>query len=65
VFSHKSAVCVATLSLRVVRGDKKGTQVSDETVKYGYWALITRLVSDYAVNYRPVFPSEKTPTKEE
>jgi hypothetical protein len=37
----------------------------DETVKYGYWALITRLVSDCTVNYRPVFSSEKAPSKEE
>jgi hypothetical protein len=40
-------------------------QVSDETVKYGYWALMTWLVSDRTVNYRPVFLSAKAPSKEE
>jgi hypothetical protein len=44
---------------------QKGNTVSDETVKYGYWALITWLVSDCTVNYRPVFSSEKAPSKDE
>jgi hypothetical protein len=44
---------------------QKGNAVSDETVKYGYWALITWPVSDCTVNYRPVFSSEKAPSKEE
>jgi hypothetical protein len=32
---------------------------------YGYWALITWLLHDCTVNYRPVFSSEKAPSKEE
>jgi hypothetical protein len=37
-----------------------GVTVSDETVKYSYWVLLSLLVSDYTVNYRPVFSSERT-----
>jgi hypothetical protein len=44
---------------------QKGNTVSEETVNYGYWALITWLVSDCTENYRPVFSSEKAHSKEE
>jgi hypothetical protein len=40
---------------------QKGNTVSDETVKYGYWSLISRLVSDCTVNYRPVLSSGRAP----
>jgi hypothetical protein len=43
---------------------QKGNTVSDETVKYSYWALMTWLVSDYSVKYRPVFSSERTHWKQ-
>jgi hypothetical protein len=42
---------------------QKGNTVSDETVKYGYWVLMTWLVSDCTVNYRPVFSSDRAPWK--
>jgi hypothetical protein len=28
---------------------------------YGYWASVTRPVSDYTVSYRPVLSSERAP----
>jgi hypothetical protein len=48
-------------SLQVVRGDEEGTQVSDETVMYGYWSLVAWPVSDCTVSYRPVLSSERAP----
>jgi hypothetical protein len=42
---------------------QKGNTVSDEAVEYG-WAIMTWLVSDYTVNYRPVFSSERAPWKQ-
>jgi hypothetical protein len=54
------------LTVRVPASRKrrqKGNTVSHETVKYGYWVLLTWLVSECTVNYRPVFSSERAPWK--
>jgi hypothetical protein len=48
-------------SLRVVRGDKNGTQSQTRRVRDGYWSSVTWPVSGCTVSCRPVLSSERAP----